>query len=78
LEVAGNGSVKDSMSNLMRNHGNGSAWLKVNQNPFVAHIGLGQHGDPVDVTVRFPSGKIVKQKFDLRTMTEIRASSAKD
>ncbi|MDP6556981.1 MAG: CRTAC1 family protein, partial [Pirellulaceae bacterium] len=31
-----------------------------NQNPFVAHFGLGQHTDPVDVTVRFPSGKIVK------------------
>ena len=49
-----------------------------NQNPFVAHFGLGQHTDPVGVTVRFPSGKIVKQKLDLRTMTEIRESSAKD
>ena len=49
-----------------------------NQNPFVAHIGLGQHADPVGVTVRFPSGKIVKQKLDLRTTTEIRESSAKD
>jgi hypothetical protein len=49
-----------------------------NQNPFVAHFGLGQHTDPVDVTVRFPSGKIVKQKLDLRTMTGIRESSAED
>jgi hypothetical protein len=45
-----------------------------NQNPLVAHFGLGQHDGPVDVRVRFPSGKIVKQTTDSCTTTEIRES----
>jgi hypothetical protein len=49
-----------------------------NQNPLVAHFGLGGHDGPVDLQVRFPSGKIVKQKANARTTTEIRESTSPD
>ena len=47
-----------------------------NQDPLLAHFGLGQHSGSVVVSVRFPSGKIVKQTTDSRTTTEIRESGA--
>ena len=42
-----------------------------NQNPLVAHFGLGGHQGPVVVRVRFPSGKVVEQSADSRTTIQI-------
>ena len=47
-----------------------------NQNPLVAHFGLGAYDGPLEVQVRFPSGKIVKQEADARTAIQIRESQS--
>ncbi|MCH2126747.1 MAG: CRTAC1 family protein, partial [Pirellulaceae bacterium] len=47
-----------------------------NQNPLVAHFGLGDFPGPVDVQVRFPSGKITRQNVAIRSTIEIRESDA--
>ena len=47
-----------------------------NQNPLVAHFGLGDFSGPVDVQVRFPSGKIAQQSVASRSTIEIRESDA--
>ncbi len=46
-----------------------------NQNPLVAHFGLGEHDGPVEVQVRFPLGKVVKQTADSRTTIVVREST---
>ena len=42
-----------------------------NQNPLVAHFGLANYRDPVEVHVRFPSGKTIRQTVDVNQMVEI-------
>ena len=47
-----------------------------NQSPLVAHFGLGGHKGPLQVQVRFPSGKIVDQTAQAETTVEVRESMA--
>lgn len=47
-----------------------------NQDPLVAHFGLGQHDGPVKVRVRFPAGNTVQATTDSRTTIEIRENAS--
>ncbi len=46
-----------------------------NQNPLIAHIGLGNHTGPVDIAVRFPSGKTVTVRSESRETVVVREES---